>query len=27
MAEKAYELTDDDFNEEGGVKEKLSTFR
>ena len=27
MAEKAYELTDDDFNEEGGVREKLSTFR
>lgn len=27
MAEKAYELTDDDFNEDGGVKEKLSTFR
>jgi len=27
MAEKAYELTDDDFNEDGGVREKLSTFR
>jgi hypothetical protein len=27
MAEKAYELTDDDFNEEETVREKLSTFR
>lgn len=27
MAEKAYELTDDDFIEDAGVREKLSTFR